>query len=98
VPKKTLRLDETNFKYFIFTSLGERQSCHPRWRGPERASMSKKGDELRQKAEELRANADNIRSDECHRISLELAITAADLADQWDAMELTRGYLGGRAE
>jgi len=60
--------------------------------------MSKKGDELRQKAEELRASADNIRSDECHRISLELAITAADLADQWDAMELTKGYLGGRAE
>ena len=60
--------------------------------------MSKKGDELRQKAEELRANADNIRSDESHRISLELAITAADLADQWDAMELTMGYLGGRAE
>ena len=58
--------------------------------------MSKKGDELRQKAEELRANADNIRSDECHRISLELAV--ADLADQWDAMELTMGYLGGRAE
>jgi hypothetical protein len=79
-------------------SSGERQSCHPRWRGPERASMSKKGDELRQKAEELRASADNIRSDECHRISLELAITAADLADQWDAMELTMGYLGGRAE
>jgi hypothetical protein len=59
--------------------------------------MSIKSDELRQKAEELRASADNIRREECHRFSLELAVTAEDLADQWDAMELTMGYLGDRA-
>jgi hypothetical protein len=60
--------------------------------------MSKKADQLRQKAEALRTNADNIRSEECHRISLELAATADELADQWDAMELTMGaYLGDRA-
>jgi hypothetical protein len=57
--------------------------------------MSKKSEELRQKAEELRANANNIRSDQCHQISLELAVTAEDLADQWDVKELTMGYLGG---
>jgi hypothetical protein len=60
--------------------------------------MSKKGDRLRDKAEELRANADNIRAEECHRISLELAETAEELADQWDAIELTMaGYPGNRA-
>jgi hypothetical protein len=37
--------------------------------------MSKKGDRLRDKAEELRAQ-------ECHRISLELAEMAEELADQ----------------
>jgi hypothetical protein len=59
------------------------------------ASTSKKGDRLRDKAEELRTNADNIRAKECHRISLELAAMAEELADQWDAIELTMaGYLG----
>jgi hypothetical protein len=37
---------------------------------------------LRDKAEELRANADNIPTEECHRISLELAEMAEELADQ----------------
>jgi len=60
--------------------------------------MSKKGDRLRDKAEELRANADNILVKECHRISLELAETAEELADQWDAIAVTMaGYLGDRA-
>ena len=59
------------------------------------AVMSKKGDRLRGKAEELRTNADNIRAEECRRISLELAAVAEELADQWEAMELTMaGYLG----
>jgi hypothetical protein len=44
--------------------------------------MSKKGDRLRDKAEELRPNADNIRAQECHRISLELAEMAEELANQ----------------
>jgi len=35
---------------------------------------------------ELRTNADNIRVEECHRISLELAELAKELADQWDAI------------
>jgi hypothetical protein len=57
-----------------------------------------KGNRLRDKAEELRASADNIRAEECHRISLELAETAEELADRWDAIELTMaGYLGNRA-
>jgi hypothetical protein len=30
----------------------------------------------------LRANADNIQAEECHRISLELAEMAEELADQ----------------
>ena len=60
--------------------------------------MSKKSDRLRDRAEELRANADNIRAEECHRISLELAATAEELADQWDAIDLTMiEYLGNRA-
>jgi hypothetical protein len=46
------------------------------------AAMSKKGDRLRDKAEELRPNADNIRAQECHRISLELAEMAEELANQ----------------
>ena len=45
--------------------------------------MSRKGDRLQHKAEELRTNADTIRAEECHRISLELAATADELADQW---------------
>jgi len=53
---------------------------------------------LRDKAEELRANADNIRAEECHRISLELAEMAEELADQWDALAVTMvSYLGDRA-
>ena len=57
--------------------------------------MSKKSNQLRDKAEELRANADNTRIEECHRISLELAVAAEELADQWEAIELTMaGYLG----
>jgi len=64
---------------------------------PEEA-MSKKGDRLRDKAEELRANADNIRAEECHRVSLELAEMAEELADQWDAISVTMAsYLGDRA-
>jgi hypothetical protein len=60
--------------------------------------MSKTGDRLRDKAEELRTNADNIRVEECHRISLELAELAEELADQWDALTVTMaGYLGHRA-
>ena len=60
--------------------------------------MSKNGDRLRDRAEELRTNADNIRAEECHRISLELAETAEELADQWDAIAVTlAGYLGDRA-
>ena len=60
--------------------------------------MSKKGDRLRDKAEELRANADNILVKECHRISLEFAETAEELADQWDAIAVTMAsYLGGHA-
>jgi hypothetical protein len=51
--------------------------------------MSKKSNQLRDKAEELRANADNTRIEECHRISLELAVAAEELADQWEAIELT---------
>jgi hypothetical protein len=59
--------------------------------------MSKKGNLLRQRAEELRTNADIIRAEECHRISLELAATADELADQWDAIDLTiAGYLSDR--
>jgi hypothetical protein len=59
--------------------------------------MSKKSDRLRHKAEELRTNADNIRAEECHRISLELATMADELADQWDAIDLTiGGYLSVR--
>jgi hypothetical protein len=47
---------------------------------------------------EPRTNADNIRAEECHRISLELAAMAEELADQWDAIELTMaGYLGNRS-
>ena len=58
----------------------------------------KRGDRLRDKAEELRTNADNIRAEECRRISLELAATADELADQWDAIDLTiAGYVGDRA-
>jgi hypothetical protein len=57
--------------------------------------MSKKSDQLRDKAEELRNSADNIRAEECHRIPLELAAMAEELADQWDAIDLTMvGYLG----
>jgi hypothetical protein len=57
-------------------------------------AMSKKGDRWRDKAEELRANADNIRAEECHRISVELAATAEELADQGDVIDLTiEGYL-----
>jgi hypothetical protein len=42
----------------------------------------------------LRTNADNIRAVECHGISLELAAEAEEVADQWDAIELTiAGYL-----
>jgi hypothetical protein len=53
---------------------------------------------LRDKAEELRTIADNIRAEERHRISLELAETADELADQWDAIAVTMaGYLGDRA-
>jgi hypothetical protein len=48
--------------------------------------MSKKGNRLRDKAKELRTNADNIQSEECRRISLELAVMAEELADQWDAI------------
>ena len=60
--------------------------------------MSKKGDRLLDKAEELRTNADNIRVEECHRISLELAEMAEELAEQWDALAVTMaGYLGDRA-
>jgi hypothetical protein len=60
--------------------------------------MSKKGDRLRHRAEELRTNADNIGAQECRRISLELAATADELADQWDAIDLTiAGYVGDRA-
>jgi hypothetical protein len=60
--------------------------------------MSTKSDRLRDKAEELRTNADNIRAEECHRISLELAAMADELADQWDAIDLTiAGYLGSQA-
>jgi hypothetical protein len=60
--------------------------------------MSKKGDQLRQKAEELRTNAASIHAVECHRISLELAATADELADQWDAIDLTIAeYVGNRA-
>ena len=59
------------------------------------AVMSKKSNQLRDTAEELRANADNIRTEECRRISLELAAAAEELADQWEAIELTMaGYLG----
>ena len=62
-----------------------------------RAAMSKRGGRLRQRAEELRTNADNIRAEECHRISLELAATADELADQWDAIDLTiAGYISDR--
>jgi hypothetical protein len=43
-------------------------------------------------------NADNIRAGECHRISLELAVSAEELADQWDAIELTMAaYLADHA-
>jgi len=54
---------------------------------------------LREKTEEFRANADNnIRAEECHRISLELAGMAEELADQWDAIAVTMAsYLGGHA-
>jgi len=39
-----------------------------------------------------------MRAEECHRISLELAEMAEELADQWDAIELTMAeYLGNRA-
>ena len=63
-----------------------------------RATMSKKGDRLREKAEELRTNADHIRVEECHRISIELAELADELADQWDALTVVMvGYLGERA-
>lgn len=58
--------------------------------------MSRKADQLRQRAEELRTNADNIRTEECHRISLELAVMAEELADQWEAIELTMGHLTDR--
>jgi hypothetical protein len=34
-------------------------------------------------------NADNTRAGESHRISLELTVTAEELADQWHAIELT---------
>jgi hypothetical protein len=35
---------------------------------------------------------------ECHRISFELAAMAEELADQWEAIELTIGeYVGNRA-
>ena len=51
--------------------------------------MSKKGDQLRQKPEQLQINADNIRAVECHWISLELATEAEEVADPWDAIELT---------
>jgi hypothetical protein len=60
--------------------------------------MSKKSDQLRDKAEELRINADNIRVEECHRISLELAELAEELADQWDVLTVVMvGYLGAPA-
>jgi hypothetical protein len=57
-----------------------------------------KSDQLRDKAEELRINANTIRVEECHRISLELADLAEELADQWDALTVVMvGYLGDRA-
>jgi hypothetical protein len=59
-------------------------------------TMSKKGDRLRHKAEELRTNADIIRAEECHRISLELAAMAEELADQWDAIELTMAMVAAK--
>jgi len=60
--------------------------------------MSRKGDRLRDKAEELRTSAGNILAEECHRISLELAAVADELADQWDAIDLTiADYLGSQA-
>jgi hypothetical protein len=59
--------------------------------------MSKRSDQLRQKAEEMRINADNIRAVECRRISFELAAMIEEVADQWDAIELTiAGYLADR--
>jgi hypothetical protein len=60
--------------------------------------MSRKGNQLREKAKSLRGTADNIRVVECRRISLELAATAEELADQWDAIEFTMArYLADRA-
>jgi len=45
-----------------------------------------------------RAIADNIRAEECRRISLELAATTDEFADQWDAIDLTIvGYIGVQA-
>jgi hypothetical protein len=91
------------FKIFDFQFIVRAISCHVQpirsLSGPQfhEVAMSKKGVRLRDKAEELRANADNICVEECHRICLELAATADELADQWDAIDLTiAGYLGDR--
>ena len=60
--------------------------------------MSKKAAQLRDKANGLRCTAANIGAAECHRISLELAVAAEELADQWEAIELTMAeYFTDRA-
>jgi hypothetical protein len=96
--KTTLRCGgRSQFKLFDtkFIARAVDLSCARQF--PE-AAMSKKRDRLRDKAEELRANADNIGAEECHRISLELAEMAEELADQWDALAVTMvSYLADRA-
>jgi hypothetical protein len=55
-------------------------------------------DWLWDRAKELWTNADNIHAKECHRISLELAATAEELANQWDAIAvMVATYLADRA-
>ena len=87
-----LRQMPPHFK-FVGRAVGLSSGCNAT-----RPAMSRKGDRLRDKAEELRTSAGNILAEECHRISLELAAVADELADQWDAIDLTiADYLGSQA-
>jgi hypothetical protein len=67
---------KTNLKFLILEIIAEALCFRLLDCNSTRRAMSKKGDGLRHKAEELRTNA-------------ELAATTGELADQWDAIDLT---------
>jgi hypothetical protein len=95
--QKVLRRGERKqFKYLIFKFIARAQNRHCDGAASWGVFMSKKGDQLRQKAEALRTIADNMHPAECRRISLELAVTAEELADEWDAIELTMAMVAAK--